>query len=146
MSRGAGGTEGGLGQFFVGFAMACVSAYLFFDSVHVSTVPSGWISGLIGGSAGGMSTVSAGLLFLPFFLGVMALFVNAKQTWAWVLTWAGLGILAVEILSRLRFFMEMKMTHLLILVALMAAGCGLIFRSLRDFAAIEKTEKKQSDS
>jgi uncharacterized protein len=146
MKHGAGGTQGGIGQFFVGLALACVSAYLFFDSVHVSTAPSGWISGLIGGHAGGLSTVSAGLLFLPFFLGVMALFVNAKQTWAWILTWAGLGILVVEILSRLRFFMEMKLTHLLILVALMAAGCGLIFRSFRDFVALDQQDKTPGDS
>ena len=140
--RGSGGTPGGLGQFFVGLFLAIVSAYLFFDSVHVDTAPSGWISGLII-SPGNYSTVSTGLLFLPFFLGVMALFVNAKQKWAWMLTWGGLAILAIEILSRIRFFMSMKLTHLLILIALMAAGCGLIFRSFRAFAEFEKSMNEE---
>jgi uncharacterized protein len=139
--RGAGGTDGGLGQFLVGFGLAGLSAYLFFDSVRVSTGQAGWVSGLIGGQ-GGYQTVSLGLLFVPFFLGVIALFVDAKQTWAWVLTWFGLAILAVEILSRIRFFMEMKLSHLLLLIALMAAGCGLIFRSLRDFSKMQKDEQK----
>ena len=50
--RGSGGTPGGLGQFFVGLGLAIVSAYLFFDSVHVDTAPAGWISGLMSPAGG----------------------------------------------------------------------------------------------
>ena len=50
--RGSGGTEGGLGQYAVGFALAVLAVYLFFDSVVVSTGGHGWVSGAMGHGRG----------------------------------------------------------------------------------------------
>jgi len=130
--RGSGGTEGGLGQYAVGFGLAVLAVYLFFDSVVVSTGGHGWVSGAMGHGRGGgriVETTSMGIVFVPFFIGVLALFYNAKWRWAWGLTYLGLAILAIEILSRIRFILQIKTTHLLGMFVLFAAGVGLMLRS-----------------
>jgi hypothetical protein len=132
--KGAGGTEGGIGRFTIGLVLAVVAVYLFFDSVRVSTAHYGWISGLMhrSGGRGLWETTSMGIVFAPFFIGVIALFYDAKMKWAWWLTYLGIAILAVEILSRIRFLLESKLTHLLMMIVLFAAGVGLMLRSYRE--------------
>jgi hypothetical protein len=132
--RGSGGTEGGTGKFLIGFGLSALALYLFFDSVRVSTADLGVFSGFARRHAGGgmLETTSMGLLFVPFFLGVLALFYDARLKWAWALMWVGLAILVIEILSRVRFVMNMKTTHLLLMMVLFAAGAALMIRSYRD--------------
>ena len=135
--KGSGGTDGGVGKFLIGFGLAALAVYLFFDSVRVVTDGGGILSGMIRGrrGAGGMGhTTSMGILFVPFFLGVFALFVNSRQKWAWGLTWLGIAVLAIEIASRFRFYINTKLTHLLVMLVLFAAGCALMFRSYDDAA------------
>jgi hypothetical protein len=128
--RGSGGTEGGAGQFAVGLLLAVGATYLFFDSVRVSTAGHGLLGRMMGGRGGGFwETTSMGVLFVPFFIGVIALFYNARLRWAWGLMLIGLILLAVEIFSRLRFVMDAKTTHLLLMIVLFAAGTGLMLRS-----------------
>ena len=146
--KGAGGTEGGIGKFVIGFLMAAVAVYLFFDSVRVITDGAGWISGALRGRhGGGMGlTTSMGIVFIPFFLGVFSLFVNSKQKWAWGLTYLGIGVLAVEIFSRIRFYIDTKLTHLLLMLVLFAAGCGFMFRSYREDSTVSSSSGDDSDS
>jgi len=122
-----GGQEGGEGAFFGGLVLLGLGIYLFFDSVHVATAPFGWMSGRLGGMGGG--TTSMGLIFVPFFIGVAVLFFDATKRWAWWLSGLGLAIIAVEILSRIRFVLDMKTTHFLMLLIMIAAGAGLLARS-----------------
>jgi len=122
-------------MFGLGVILAVAAVYIFFDSVRVSTGHAGVVSGLIDGGRGQgrlIETTSMGIVFLPFFLGVFSLFVNAHRKWAWVLTYAGMAILAIEVLSRVRFIIDTKMTHFLAMLILFAAGCALIFRSYRE--------------
>ena len=127
-----GGTPGGLQKFGLGLVLCAVSLYFFFDSVHVVSRGAGWISGWMGRGGGGGTTTSMGIVFLPFFVGVVALFYDAKKRWAWVVTWIGLAILIIEMLSRLRFLMDMKTSHLMIMLVTFAAGAGMMLRSYRD--------------
>lgn len=130
--KGSGGTEGGVGTFFLGLALALGAAYFFFDSVRVSTAGHGVLSGIVyrsWSSGHPLQTTSLGLIFVPFFLGVVALFYDAKKRWAWILMWSGLAIIAVEILSRLHFYMQMKTTHLLMILVMLAAGTACMIRS-----------------
>jgi uncharacterized protein len=134
---GSGGTQGGVGLFFLGFALAGVALYFFFDSVRVSTGHHGLLSGMMGGrgrggSRGMAETTSMGILFLPFLISTIALFVDSKMKWAWGLLWIGIGILVIEVLSRIRFIMDMKLSHLLIMFVAFAAGAGLMIRSYRE--------------
>jgi len=137
--RGSGGSEGGIGMFSIGFVLSLLSLYFFFDSVQVTTQGFGALTSFVHRTAGGgmAGTASMGLVFVPFFLGVVSLFVNAKQTWAWILMWCGLGILVIEILSRITFLMNVRTSYLLILVVLFAAGAGLMIRSYRSIEATQ---------
>lgn len=135
--RGSGGTEGGTGKFLIGFGLSALALYLFFDSVHVSTGDLGLFTGLARRHAGGglWETTSMGLLFVPFFIGVLALFYDSRMKWAWGLMWFGVAVLVIEILSRIRFLLNMKTTHLLGMLVLFAAGAALMIRSYRDEGA-----------
>ena len=135
---GSGGTTGGTGQFFLGFGLSLVAVYFLLDSVRASTEMHGVVSGMMRGRGGGggarmWGTASMGLIFVPFFLGVASLFYNAKMKWAWLLTWVGLGVILVEIFSRIRFHIDVKATYLLGAIAMFAAGVGLMLRSYRDY-------------
>ena len=134
--RGSGGTEGGLPQFCIGLALSVAGAWFFFDSVRVWTEPmGGLVSGMFNraGVPGGWQTASMGIIFAPFFIGVICLFYDARQTWAWGLAIAGVLILVVEILSRIRFHLDMKTTYLLLQLGMIAAGAGLMLRSYREY-------------
>jgi hypothetical protein len=58
VKRGAGGTPGGVGQFFIGLTMAVVGGYLLLNQVQVTT--SFWNFGRYGGF---------GLTLLPLLVG-----------------------------------------------------------------------------
>lgn len=143
--KGSGDTEGGVGLFFCGFVLSAASLYFFFDSVRVTAGGHGLITGAIHAPfrGGTFETSSMGLIFVPFFLGVMALFYDSKPKWAWALMYSGLGILVIEMLSRVRFAMSLKSSHLLILMALFAAGAGMMIRSYKE---MKKNEPKPDDS
>jgi len=72
--RGAGGTPGGLGEFFGGLAMAVAGAYLITNRVVV--VSSFW-------SAWGYNLF--GLTLLPLIVGIGILFFNGKSIAGWLL-------------------------------------------------------------
>ncbi len=149
--KGSGGTEGGIGQFTIGLVLSGLAIYLFFDSVRVATgvgIISGGMHRLMGrgGGAGGLGeTTSMGIIFVPFVIAVIALFYDAAKKWAWWLLYVGVAIIGVEVLSRIRFFMNTKLTHLLAMMVLFAAGVGLVLRSLRDQAA-ETAHEPQSQT
>ena len=146
--KGSGGTEGGVGLFVFGLLLAIGGIYFFFDSVRVSTGHAGALSGLMGGGRGHgglIDTTSMGILFVPFFIGVFALFVDARRHWPWYLTFIGIAILAIEILSRIRFIIDTKLTHLLGMLVMFAAGCALMFRSYREQKSQEKMEDAESE-
>ena len=77
------------------------------------------------------STTSMGIIFVPFLIGATVLFYDAAKKWAWWLASAGLAIIVIEIFSRIRFVMNMKTTHLLLIFLMIAAGAGLLARAYR---------------
>ncbi len=135
--KGSGGSEGGLVLFGVGFLLSTAALYFFFDSVVAHTehgLISGWLRGRGGrGGQGGGYTTSMGILFVPFLIGTIALFYDASKKWAWWLMGLGVAIIAVEILSHIRFHLQMKVVHLLGIFVMFAAGLGMMLRSYRDY-------------
>lgn len=131
-----GGTEGGEAAFLggAGLLLAGVAVYFLFDSVQVVSGGGGLISGMIlgAGHGGFIGTASHGIIFVPLLAGVIALFYDARPKWAWALMWIGLGIVVVEILSRLEFRFSMKTSHLLLMLVMFGAGIGLVLRSFRE--------------
>jgi hypothetical protein len=118
---GAGGTPGGVAEFFCGFAMAVAGAYLLTEQV---TVSSGFWQ-LWGYS-------SFGLALLPLVVGIGMLFFDGRSTAGWLLTVAGTVIIFAGILMNLHlYFRPTSLFNTLVMLALLAGGLGLVARSLR---------------
>lgn len=146
-----GGTDGGAIKFLFGLVLSIVGVYLLIDSVRFTTGHSGLISGMMhgrrggGGGGGGMGeTTSMGVLFVPLFIGVAALFFDAKKTWAWVVTWIGVAILIVDILSRIRPYMNTKGSHLIIMLVMIAGGLGLMLKAYTDNRSSKGSDSSDS--
>ena len=119
--RGAGGTSGGLGQFFIGLALAAAGAWLLTNQVVVSS--GAW-------TLWGYS--SFGLSLIPMLLGIGMLFFDGKSKLGWVLLVAGLAIVFVGVIVNLHvYFQPTSLFNTLMMLALLAAGLGLIARSLK---------------
>lgn len=118
--RGAGGTPGGLIEFFIGLAMAIAGAYLLTNQV---TVTSGFWS-IYGHSA-------FGLTLLPLIFGIGILFFNGKSKIGWLLVFAGIVIIFTGIITNLNiYFQPTSLFNTIIMLVLLAGGIGLIARSL----------------
>lgn len=119
--RGAGGTPGGLGEFFAGAAMTVAGGYLLLNQV---TVTSGFWQ-LWGMSAFGLSLV-------PLLIGVTMLFYNGRSVLGWLLTGAGAVIILTGIITNLQiFFRPTSLFNTLVILVLLFGGIGLVARSLR---------------
>ncbi|BDS05827.1 hypothetical protein NT6N_08670 [Oceaniferula spumae] len=139
-----GGSEGGSGIFLLGggLVLMALGMYLFLDSVRVQSGHFGWVSGMVGRGRHGMETTSMGIVFIPFLLGVGVLFFDAGKKWAWWLTGLGLAVIAIEILSRIRFVLDMKTTHLLMILCMVAAGAGMALRAVVKGSKGENQQEK----
>ena len=122
-----GGTKGGLGTFALGGVLALAAAWFFIDSVRVTSYGRGIVSGAFGGGTG-----SAGIVFFPIFVAIVALFYDATKRWAWGLLALGGAIVVVEILSKLSFWFNLKLSHFMIMLITFAAGLGLMLKSLKE--------------
>jgi hypothetical protein len=119
--RGAGGTPGGVGQFFLGLLMAVVGGYLLLNQVQVTT--SFWNFGRYGGF---------GLTLLPLLVGVAFLFYNGKSLVGWLLVGLGAAIILANILMNMDiYFRTTTLFNTLMMLCLLFGGIGLLARSLR---------------
>jgi hypothetical protein len=119
--RGAGGTEGGIGTFLLGFVMAVAGGWLLTTQV---TVTSGYWR------LGGYNAF--GLSLLPFIVGIAFLFFNGKSVVGWLLTLAGAVIIFIGIIANLDiYFRPTSLFNTLVMLVLLVGGIGLIARSLR---------------
>ena len=119
--RGAGGTEGGIGMFFIGFACAVAGGWLLMNQVTVH-----------GGSWMLWGYNSFGLSLVPFMLGIGLLFFNGRSIAGWLLLIAGVVIILAGVLANMRiYFQPTSLFNTLLMLGLLAAGLGMIARSLR---------------
>ncbi len=119
--RGAGGTPGGLGEFFAGLAMAAGGGYLLLNQV---TVTSGYWQ-LWGYNAFGISLI-------PLLIGIAMVFFDGRSKLGWLLTAFGALVILLGIITNLTFFFRpTSLFNTLIILALLAAGIGLIARSVK---------------
>jgi len=119
--KGAGGTQGGVAQFFAGLALAVGGAYLLTQRV---TVTSGFWS-FFGGHTFGLS-------LLPLVVGAGVLFYDGKSRLGWGLTAIGVLIIFLGILVNLRIYFEpTSLFDTLLMLVLLSGGIGLLARSLR---------------
>jgi hypothetical protein len=120
--RDVGGTSGGVGEFFIGLAMAAVGGYLLTTQVEVHT--SFW---RFGGLANGF-----GITLIPLLIGVFFLFFNGKSKLGWLLTvGGGLFIFANILMNMDIYFRPTSLFNTLVMLGLLAGGLGLVVKSLR---------------
>ena len=119
--RGAGGTPGGIGEFFLGLVMVVIGGYLITNRIVV--VSNYW-------SWGGYSMF--GLSLLPLIIGIGILFFNGKSITGWLLTVGGLAIIVIGILTSLHiFFRPTSLFNTLLMLVMLFGGIGLMVRSLK---------------
>ena len=119
--KGAGGTPGGVGAFFVGLAMAVGGAYLLTSQVTVSS-----------GFWGFFGRQTFGLTLLPLLAGVTFLFFDGKSLWGSVLTLGGALMILLGILMNLRIYFDAtSLFNTLVMLVLLFGGLGLLARSLK---------------
>ena len=126
--RGAGGSEGGTGQFLMGVVMMIGGGYLLLSRIVVS--PNwGFRSAVY--SFGGIN-VTTGMIFIPFLIGVGIMFYDSRKWYGWLLTLGSLIALIFGVLSNLNVHMQrMSAFDLVIILVLLVGGLGLLLRSLR---------------
>jgi len=119
--NGAGGTEGGIGEFFLGLALAVGGGYLLTQRVVVTS-----------GFWGTFGDHSFGLSLIPLLAGVAVLFFNGKSVLGWILTAGGALIIFLGVLMNLHvYFTPTSLFNTLIMLVLLMGGLGLIARSLK---------------
>jgi hypothetical protein len=129
---GAGGTPGGVGQFFIGFLCAVAGGWLLTNQVHVSSGGGWYVWGMNG----------FGLSLIPFILGVGLIFFNGKSIPGWFLLAAGLVIVFVGILSNLNiYFRSTSLFNTLLMLGLLAAGIGMMAAALKSKSQAESLGK-----
>jgi len=131
MSLEPGGRPGGEIKFIIGILLTIVGFWLFFDSVRLTTGHHGLISNLFGGRGNSNmgQTTSMAIILVPLFIGVIGLFFDVRQKWAWALTVIGMLILGVEILSRMRPHFNVKASHAVLMLVMIAGGLGFMLRA-----------------
>lgn len=118
--RGAGGTPGGIVEFFIGLIMSVAGAYLLTNQV---TVTSGFWS-FYGYNAFGLTLV-------PLLFGIGILFFNGKSVLGWLLTIAGIVIIFAGIIANLNiYFQPTSLFNTIIMLVLLVGGIGLIARAI----------------
>ncbi|GLX77230.1 hypothetical protein tinsulaeT_05700 [Thalassotalea insulae] len=130
--RGAGGTSGGLGHFFIGLVMMCGGFYMLLNAITV-TSSFGMGMRLYGFSAlGGNYNITSGMIMLPFILGVGLIFYNSRNILGWILAIGSVTGLIFGVISSIRFtFKTMTSFDLMVILILAIGGLGLFLRSLK---------------
>ena len=118
--NGAGGTPGGIIEFFVGLGMSIAGAYLLTNQI---TVHSGYWR------LWGYNTF--GLSLIPLIFGIGILFFNGKSIIGWLLLMAGVIVIGTGVLMNLQiYFQPTSLFNTIIMLVLLAGGIGLIARAL----------------
>lgn len=132
---GAGGTKGGIGDFFIGLIMFCSGAYLLLQSIIVSSDFSLRFALYTISSRSWQVPITSGMVLIPFMFGIGMIFYNARNFFGWLLTVGSLAALIFGVISSLHFSLRtMSAFELLTILVLTFGGLGLFLKSLREYA------------
>ncbi len=128
--RGAGGSTGGFGLFFLGFFMFCGGIYMLLNSI---TFYANYGFGRQLYGIGGFS-VTSGMIMIPFMIGVGMIFYNAKNIFGWLLAAGSLTALIFGVISSIQFQMRsMSAFDLAVILILTVGGLAIFLRSLKAY-------------
>jgi hypothetical protein len=126
--KGAGGTSGGLGVFFLGLIMSISGGFMLTNSIQVSSNFMGQRMNIYGNY--GVSTFSVTLI--PLLIGIFWLFFDGSSKIGWLFTiLSSLAIFIGFIMNLEIYFHGTNLFALLTMLLLLIGGLGLIARSLR---------------
>ncbi len=131
--KGAGGSSGGIGHFFIGLVMMIAGGYLFLNNIHVGhNFARGFSTPLFHIGALG---VTSGYVLFPFIFGVGMVFYNSRNFLGWLLTFGSLIMLGAGVIASVQFrFVRMTAFELIMILILLIGGLGMFLRSLRNFS------------
>ncbi|MGB2741953.1 MAG: hypothetical protein WBC60_15540 [Cognaticolwellia sp.] len=129
--NGAGGSSGGVGNFFIGLIMMCGGFYMLLNAISV-TSSFGLGSRLYSVNAFGGFGITGGTVMIPFIFGVGLIFYNSKNILGWLLSIGSISALIFGVISSVRFSMKtMTSFDLIVILVLAIGGLGLFLRSLK---------------
>jgi len=128
--KGAGGSEGGIGRFFIGLIMFVAGGYLFLNAVQVTNSFFGY--GLF---SLGSYQITSGYVLVPFMIGVGMIFFNSSNYVGWLLMIVSVIIIVFGIITSTHFHLRpMTAFELITIIVLMVGGLGLFLSSLRNYS------------
>ncbi|PKF62641.1 hypothetical protein CW745_04255 [Psychromonas sp. psych-6C06] len=130
--KGAGGSSGGIGHFFIGLLMMCGGFYLLLNAITV-TSSFGMGSRLYSVNTFGTNIgLTTGMVLIPFMFGIGLIFYNAKNILGWLLSICSITALIFGVISSIRFSLRtMTSFDLIVILVLAVGGLGLFLRSLK---------------
>lgn len=132
--KGAGGSQGGIGRFFIGLVMMVGGGYLFLDAIKV-THQFGLHRAIYSFGAFNLTT---GMVLIPLIFGIGFIFYNAKNPIGWLLSSASIVMLVFGVISSIKFqIRRMSAFELIMMLILFIGGLGLFLSSLRNFDSKE---------
>jgi hypothetical protein len=130
--KGAGGTNGGVGQFLLGVAMMCGGFYLLLNAISVNAnfgMHSYLYQTSLFGSAFG---VTSGMIMIPMIFGIGIIFFNAKNLLGWLMALGSLAAMIFGVIASIQFQLRpMSAFDLIVILVLAVGGLGLFLRSLK---------------
>jgi hypothetical protein len=131
--KGAGGTNGGIGQFFIGILMMCGGFYLLLSAITVNS-HFGMGSQLYGFSISGNAIgISSGMIMIPMIFGIGIIFFSSKNLIGWILALGSLSALIFGVIAAIQFQLRpMSAFDLIVILTLSMGGLGLFLKSLKD--------------
>ena len=127
--RGAGGTDGGAGKFFMGLVMMAGGGYLFLHNIQVSL---GMGLGYRFFGLWGMG-ITSGMVLIPLLFGIGMVFYSSSNILGWLLTIMSLTMLVFGVIAQTRLSLrDMSAFELITILLLLVGGLGLFLGSLRD--------------
>ncbi|MBW7876335.1 MAG: hypothetical protein H3C47_10145 [Candidatus Cloacimonetes bacterium] len=126
--RGAGGTSGGIGEFFLGLFMTAAGGYLLTTNIKVSS--GFW--GLRYNFYGDASITAFGISLIPLIIGFFFLFYDAGSKIGWILSLLSLAFILFGVLSTLQiWFQTTSLFVLILMLVLLFGGLGLVARAIK---------------
>lgn len=138
--------------FLIGGALFAAGIFLFTNQVMVNSGVRGmgWGRSYAGGwgsSLGGLFSFGVGqgfgFLMIPFGTGVALLLADAYRKAGWFLVWASSAAIGAAVLQSLVFnFRTASLWSLMTMIAMIAGGGGLMFKSLRDYQEEDQQRRR----
>ena len=128
MARGAGGTDGGIGSFLIGFIMICVGGYMLLNGI-ILRPQFGFRTAIF--TLGGWP-ITSGMIFVPFIFGIGMIFYNGRNLIGWGLTIGSVAAMIFGVIASTQLQLRpMTAFELIVILVLLVGGIGLFLRSLR---------------